>query len=333
MNIFHQTPLLNYNTMKVECKAETFVTIDSARDLFNPEIQRLMSDFLILGAGSNTLFTGDYSGTVFQIRIKGMQIINEGDSHVMIRSGAGESWDDLVRFCVSKDLWGIENLGLIPGTAGAAPVQNIGAYGVEIKHSLQEVEVFDTKDLSIRKLNNSECEFGYRNSLFKKAPGRFIIFAILLKLNKIPSPVLSYQALSEKFPDPANLSVFSVYDEVCRIRNTKLPDPSFLPNLGSFFKNPEIPLLKADHLKSKNPGLPFFETANGKVRIPAAWLIEECGWKGRRLGRCGVYDKHALVLVNHDHATGREILQLAEQIKDSVYQKFDVILEMEPGIV
>ena len=335
MKILENVSLQNFSTIKANQSAKFMTRISKLNDLKNVYSSDLLGNTkkIVLGMGSNILFTSDYSGIILLMEIKGIKIISDNGSDIFLQVGAGEIWEDLVEYAVSQNLYGIENLAMIPGTAGAAPVQNIGAYGMEVKNVIHEIEVFDTKNLKSLTLNNKDCKFSYRNSLFKQNPQQYIICNVTLKLKRDGIPVLTYKALQEHLSDLKSPSIKDIYNTICEIRNSKLPDPEIFPNLGSFFKNPEIDIEIADKLKNIYPDIPFFRITSNLFRIPAAWLIDKCGWKGKKYNNCGVYSKHALILVNHCNAKGNEILDLAEQIKASVSQKFNIILEFEPHIV
>ncbi len=346
MKILANYDLSKLNTFGINARAKLFVEVEKEADLkelFN------VSEFknnkkLFLGGGSNVLFTKDFDGLVVLNKLKGIEIIGEDSESVVMRSMGGEMWHDLVNFVVERNLWGIENLSLIPGTVGATPIQNIGAYGAELKDVLENVEAFDVNTGEKRIFSEKECEFGYRDSVFKnKLKDKYFISAITLKLSKISKPNLSYKILSDyleknkiKVKNSKNIS-----DAVSNIRKSKLPDPSVIPNAGSFFKNVFLARRsldeggmenKLEELLKQYPDMPYFEEG-GVVKIPAGWLIEQCGWKGKRLGNVGVHDKQALVLVNYGGATGQEIKSLAEQIIVSVSAKFSLKLIPEVNLI
>ncbi len=354
--------LTKLNTFGIKAKASLFVEINSEeelKELFNlKEFQE--QERLFLGGGSNVLFTKDFEGIVILNKLKGIEIINETSEYVFIKSMGGEWWNDLVNFAVDRGYWGIENLALIPGTVGATPVQNIGAYGIELKDILENVEAYDVKTAEKKVFTNTECEFGYRDSVFKsRLKGKYFILAVVLKLNKNSNPNISYKFLKdylmEKKLDETNIK--NVNDAVAEIRRSKLPDPKILGNAGSFFKNVFVPVEKLKELLEIYPSMPYFEDgeminpvisrprehvsatvtlgrpASNRVKIPAGWLIEQCGWKGKRIGNVGVHERQALVLVNYGGATGEEIKNLAEQIIDSVYQKFGLKLTLEVNLI
>lgn len=345
IEILKDYDLTKLNTFGIKAQARFFVEINSEEDLKElfETSEFKESEKLFLGGGSNVLFTKDFSGIVVLNKLKGIEIISENENEVLIKSMGGEWWNDLVNFAVERNYWGIENLSLVPGTVGATPVQNIGAYGVELKDFLENVEAYEIQTgdpstmLGARKriFSNKECEFGYRDSVFKgKLKGQYFISAVTLKLSKLENKNVRYKALQE-YLDKNNIVVKNVKDisnAVCEIRRSKLPDPKVLGNAGSFFKNVFVDSEKLEELKNKFPEIPVFEEGE-YIKIPAGWLIEQCGWKGKRVGNVGVHDKQALVLVNHGGATGEEIKNLAFEIIDSVYKKFGLKLTPEVNFI
>ena len=344
MEIRKNFDLKKYNTFGVEAKAGFFAEINSEQDLIEllnlPEFKE--NEKLFLGGGSNVLFTKDFDGIVILNKLKGIEIIKESEDFVLVKSMGGEWWKDLVNFAVERGYWGIENLSLVPGTVGATPVQNIGAYGVELKDTLEQVEAYEIKTVSKKIFTNKECEFGYRDSVFKnKLKGQYFISAVVLRLSKKESKNIRYKALQE-YLDKNKIEIKNVKDisnAVAEIRRSKLPDPKVLGNAGSFFKNVFVDFKKLEELKKKFPDMPYFEepadakAMAGEVKIPAGWLIEKCDWKGKRVGNVGVHEKQALVLVNYGRATGEEIKNLSERIIDSVYQKFGLKLTPEINLI
>jgi UDP-N-acetylmuramate dehydrogenase len=271
-----------------------------------------------------------------QNKIKGIEIIKEEGDDVYVQAGAGEVWHHLVMYCVDKGLGGIENLSLIPGTVGAAPMQNIGAYGAEIKDIFFSLEAISMRDGKVKKFTTSECEFGYRESAFKKAlKGLYVITSVTLKLNRKPVLNVSYGAIKSTLDEMGvkDLSIQAISNAICQIRSSKLPDPAKIGNAGSFFKNPEIPEHQFRELLSKYPDIPSYKTVPGMVKVPAGWLNEQCGWKGKIVGQTGVHKNQALVLVNFGNAKGEEIKKLSEDIKKSVKEKFGIELETEVNII
>jgi len=337
MEIHKNYDLTKLNTFRIKVQAKFFAEInkeDDLKELFN-SFEFKNNEKLFLGGGSNILFTKDFDGIVVLNRLKGIEVVKEDNEYVFIKSMGGELWHDLVNFSVQKGYCGIENLSLIYGTVGAAPIQNIGAYGVELKDILENVEVYDISNGEKKIFKNKECNFGYRDSIFKNEfKGKYFISAIILKLKKIHDLNISYKAIQDYFKNK-NFEVKSVKDisdAVINIRKSKLPDPEVLGSAGSFFKNVYVDTQKFKDLILKYPDISFFKE-NEMVKIPAGWLIEKCGWKGGRIGNVGVHDKQALVLVNYGGASGKDVLSLANQIIDDVFQKFGVKLEMEVNIV
>lgn len=288
---------------------------------------------LVQGGGSNTLFTGDYEGVVIHPAIKSVNIVDDLPDSAIVRAGAGVVWDEFVEYCVGKGLYGIENLSSIPGDVGAAPVQNIGAYGVELKDTIYKIDAIDSATRKPFEITPDECGFGYRDSIFKREKGKAIITYVWFKLSKTPQFTLNYGNLSEEVERLGGATLQNVRAAVTNIRAQKLPDPKELGNAGSFFKNPVVPMQTYQAIKQQNPDAPMFPVSDEQVKLPAGWLIEQCGWKGKRMGRCGVYDKQALVLVNHGEATGAEVIELAQSIQKSVRDRFGVEIEMEVNVV
>lgn len=326
--------LKNLNTFGVDAKASYFVKAQNKQDLIQllslKEFQHLPK--FVLGEGSNILFTQDYPGLVIKVAMKGIQLEQEDDNYVWIQVGAGENWHDFVIYCVKHGYAGIENLSLIPGTVGAAPIQNIGAYGAELKDVFIELTALNLQEGSIRIFKKEDCQFGYRDSIFKHAyKNQFIILSVVLRLSKKPNFNISYGNLKEtlELMQIKDLNIKAISDAVIRIRCSKLPDPKKIGNAGSFFKNPIISY--ADFLKVKKsyPDIPHFNNSKDTIKLNAAWLIEQCGWKGKRFGNIGVYEKQALILVNYANGTAAEIQELANKIQQSVAKKFGVSLSPE----
>lgn len=285
----------------------------------------------ILGGGSNVLLTKDLEGLVVKVGIKGREVIEEKETDVLVKVGAGENWHDFVTFAIARGWGGVENLSLIPGTVGAAPIQNIGAYGVEIKDVFHSLEAIDKVTAQSVEFTSEACAFGYRDSYFKReGRDRYVICHVTFKLSKSPVFNLSYGMVEDTMHELGHVepSLMAVSDTVSHIRRQKLPDPAKLGNAGSFFKNPVIPAHHFQFLKEKYPTLPGFPTEGG-IKIPAAWLIEQSGWKGKRWGTVGVHERQPLVLVNYGAGKGRDILHLSQAIVNSVAEKFSVLLEAE----
>ena len=326
--------LENMNSFRVVHKTKRLLIINNPIDLTKflntNNIDR--NEIQILGEGSNTLFTKDYEGIILHSQIKGIEIKKEDNDSVILRVGSGENWDEFVDYCVKSNYFGIENLSLIPGSVGAAPIQNIGAYGVEIKDYVVNVTGIDLYSNELVKYSNEECEFQYRDSLFKnRLKNRLFITSVEFKLYKNSKFNLSYKDL-EKL-DKSKLTISKLREEIIKIRSSKLPDPSSKGNAGSFFKNPEIDELKLNELKSNNVDFKYFEIPGNMYKIPAAWLIEKAGWKGYNDGLVGVYEKHALVLINHSSKSGKNIKKLSKSIKEDVFKKFGIMLREEVNIV
>jgi UDP-N-acetylmuramate dehydrogenase len=331
--------LLPYNTFRISATARYFVTIHSlqeAKDLFQSKLFK-ENKVLILGGGSNLLLTTDFDGLVIKNELKGIIPIEEKDETLTLRVGSGEEWHALVMHCVARNLGGIENLSLIPGTVGAAPMQNIGAYGVEIKEVIHNVEAVELSSGNIRTFSNEECRFGYRESVFKQElKNKFFISSITLTVTKKNHHFnTSYGAIAEVLKDQnvKNVSIQAISDAVIAIGKKKLPDPNLIGNAGSFFKNPSIEFYEFEALQKKFSTLPFFPGENKLIKIPAAWLIEQSGWKGKTLDNIGVHKHQALVLVNYGGGEGKKIWQLARDIQASVKEKFNITLQPEVNII
>lgn len=336
MQIHENFPLKPYNTFGIDAKARFFNAFSSADEL--EENVMIYSEYpiFILGGGSNILFTRDYDGCVLKNEVKGIEIQHEDVEHVYVKVGAGENWHHLVLHCIEYHWAGVENLSLIPGNVGAAPIQNIGAYGVELDDVFWNLEAFHIKERTIHTFTRADCEFGYRDSIFKnRYKDEFAILSVTFQLRKKPIFHTSYGAITEELEKMGvkEPGIKAVSQAVINIRNSKLPDPKTIPNAGSFFKNPEVPVAKYEELKMKFPEIVAYPLAKGTVKIAAAWMIEQCGWKGYRKGDAGCHEKQALVLVNFGNAKGDEIYDLSEQILLSVNEKFGVILEREVNII
>lgn len=337
MEIFRDKDLTSFNTFGVKAWAKYFIEINTETELLElfekPEFTS--SSRLFLGGGSNILFTRDFDGIVVLNKLKGIEILEDLESAVLVRAASGEVWHDLVLFAVERELWGIENLSFIPGTVGGAPMQNIGAYGSELKDSLVNVETFDIVNGDKKIWSVSECELGYRDSVFKnRAKNKYFITAITLRLSKISNPNTEYRALKE-YLEKNNItdrSLKTVSNAVTAIRQSKLPDPKILGNAGSFFKNVFVDEEVLRELQQIYPDIPNFREGD-EIKIPAGWLIEACGWKGKKVGNVGMHDKQALVLVNYGGATGTEIKIFADTVIASVRDKFGLTLVPEVNFV
>ncbi len=325
-----------YNTFGLAAQAKLLVRITSIQSLQEilADIKLKNEERFILGAGSNILLTKDIDGLVIKNELAGIEVVKETSEHFLVRSGAGVGWHELVLYCIANNYAGIENLSLIPGNLGAAPMQNIGAYGVELKDVFHSLEAVEMTTGNLETFSASDCEFGYRESVFKvKLKGQFIISSVTLKLSKKPNFNTTYGAIEEEL-ERLNISSPTIKDvsqAVINIRQSKLPDPKELGNSGSFFKNPVVPASKYAALKTENPTIPGYP-AGDETKLAAGWLIEQCGWKGKVVGNTGSHAKQALVLVNYGNATGVEIFNLSRQIMKSVYDTFGVQLEREVNV-
>lgn len=336
MEIHENFSLRPYNTFSIDVKSRLFNTFSSAQEL--EELLMMYSQYpvFILGGGSNILFTGDFEGVVLKNDIKGIELMHEDTDYVYVKVGAGENWHEFVLYCIKHNWAGIENLSLIPGNVGASPIQNIGAYGVELDDVFWSLEAFHLRERRIYTFTATDCEFGYRDSIFKnRYKNEFAILSVTLQLKKKPVFHTSYGAITEELEKTGvkELSIKAISDAVIKIRSSKLPDPKQIPNAGSFFKNPEISNEKFEELKSKFPAIVAYPLAKGTVKLAAAWMIEQCGWKGYRKGDAGVHANQALVLVNYGNASGQEIYDLSEEILQGVNKKFGVLLEREVNII
>ncbi|WP_069132462.1 UDP-N-acetylmuramate dehydrogenase [Rhodohalobacter halophilus] len=331
--------LRNFNTLGVAATADTFYEIkkrDQLSDLFDQNIfQNSMP--VILGGGSNVLIKSDLTSPVLKVSIPGISVVEDKGGKVTVEAGAGVLWHDLVTWCVKKNFGGIENLALIPGTAGAAPIQNIGAYGVELKDVFQSLDAFMIESGEFKTFQPEECHFGYRDSIFKnELKGKAIVTNVRLTLSKPPHTInTEYYALENHLKKRAIFDpvIRDVYDAVVEIRQSKLPDPKLIGNAGSFFKNPIVSNQIFEKIKRDYPDVPSFPVDNHQVKVPAGWLIEQAGWKGKRVGNVGTYKNQALVIVNHGGATGEEIYNYAMTIKHSVEEKFGIELVPEVNVV
>ena len=338
MNIIANYPLLKLNTFGVDVKAKYFVSINTVNELIELTKTKVFKDLqlLILGGGSNILFTKDFDGLVILNNIKGKEIIDQTQESIFLKIGAGENWHELVMYTVDNGWGGIENLSLIPGNTGTAPMQNIGAYGVEIKETFVELEALEISSGKIVKFNNSDCEFGYRESVFKnKMKNQYIIVNITLELKKSPVLNINYgdvKAILES-QNINNPSIKQVSDAIISIRQSKLPDPKIIGNSGSFFKNPIVSLNQLELIKKKYPNVVNYKINENEFKIAAGWMIERAGWKGKKFNNYGVHEKQALVLVNYGLANGMEIFNLSEEIILDIKDKFGITLEREVNII
>jgi len=323
-----------FNTFGIDVKAKFFVEINSEKDIFSflKLIKESKKEFLILGGGSNILFSKNFDGIVGEINTKGIRICKEDDNYVQLKVKAGEEWDNLVDFCANSNFNGIENLSMIPGTCGAAPIQNIGAYGTELKDVLVELEAIEIESGKTKIFHNNGCEFSYRNSIFKnKLKGKFLITSITLELSKKPVFKIDYGTIKEEIKElnEQRLSAKVIRTAICNIRRRKLPNPLEIGNAGSFFKNPIVSDLMFQEIEESVPEIKSFSHENDTLKLSAAQLIELCGWKDKKIGNVGTYANQPLVLVNYGNASGEEIILFANMIKQSVFKKFGLKLENE----
>ncbi len=335
MEVKSNSSLKKYNTFGIEVTAKYFATFNTA-DKLGELLEFNKPPTLILGGGSNILFTKNFDGLVLKNEIKGIELIKEDANHIYIKAAGGENWHQFVLHCINNNWAGVENLSLIPGNVGASPMQNIGAYGVEIKDIFYSLEAFHLQEKKIVQFNIDDCAFGYRESVFKKKyKNQFVITSVTYRLNKKPVFNISYGVIEQELEKKGvkELSIKMISDAVIKIRSSKLPDPAQIGNAGSFFKNPEIESVAFDMLHSKFPEIVGYKLPNGNVKLAAGWLIEQCGWKGYRKGDAGCHAKQALVLVNYGNAKGEEIFVLGEAIIASVKEKFRVDLEREVNII
>jgi UDP-N-acetylmuramate dehydrogenase len=325
------------NTLRVDARAALLADVHDATAipelLAHPALRD--STPLLLGEGSNVLFAGDVEDPVVTLKAHGVDVLSEDDEAARIRVAAGEHWDDCVRWTLAQGFAGLENLILIPGSVGAAPMQNIGAYGVEVGEFIETVDAFDLHERRVVTFDNAQCAFGYRDSIFKRHPDRWLITAVTLRLPRAHAPRTDYAGLREELqrmgvarPAPINIA-----DAVINLRTRKLPDPALIGNAGSFFKNPLVPPAQAEALRREHPQLPAWPTDGDAVKLSAAWLIEACGFKGLREGDAGISNRHALVLVNHGRASGAQLWALAQRVRDGVLARFGVSLEPEPRVI
>ena len=336
MQVQENISLRLYNTFGIDANARYFATFENIDELeelltFDSRLQTLT-----LGGGSNILFTKDYDGLILKNEIKGIEELHEDSEHIYVKAGAGENWHQFVLYCIRRNWAGVENLSLIPGNVGASPMQNIGAYGVELEDILYSLEAFHLKERKLFSFSRNDCEFGYRNSVFKgRYKDQFVITSVTLRLKKIPIFHTSYGAINEELEKMGvkELSIQAVSQAVINIRLSKLPDPKVIGNAGSFFKNPVVSLDKCQELQSQYSGIIAYPFGREHKKLAAGWMIEQCGWKGQRKGDAGCHERQALVLVNYGNAKGKEIYDLSEEILRSVKEKFGVNLEREVNII
>lgn len=328
--------LLPYNTFGIDVKAASFIEYSSVDDLKNILSRDVFISrpFLHIGGGSNLLFTTDYAGTILHSRIKEMTVVNEQGGDVFVRVSSGIVWDDFVAYCVSQGWGGAENLSLIPGEVGASAVQNIGAYGVEAKDIISKVETMEIATCADRTFTNEDCCFSYRQSIFKnELKGKYIVTYVTYRLSKNPVFNLEYGNIKAELEKYNEISLATIRQAIIAIRESKLPDPKVEGNAGSFFMNPIIPRSQFEALQKEYDKIPFYIVDKDRVKIPAGWMIDQCGWKGKVLGRAGVHDKQALVLVNKGGATGQDVIELSKAVQLAVKDKFGIEIHPEVNFI
>lgn len=331
MKIINNCPLKERHTFGMDVKADQLIEFANEDEL-RSALTGAAKPLLFMGGGSNLLFLNNYSGTVLHSVIDNINIVAEDDNSVSVRVGSGVVWDDFVAYCVEKGWWGVENLSLIPGEVGASAVQNIGAYGVEVKDVLQSIEAISVDDLSKRIFTNAECNYAYRDSIFKTSlKGKYVITYVTYRLSKKANPNIGYGALKSVLAE--NPSLKEIRDAIIAVRNSKLPDPKVYGNAGSFFMNPVIPMEQFVALQSRYPDIPSYPASDGYIKVPAGWLIEKSGWKGKSLGNAAVYEKQALVLINRGGATGMEVKHLADTIIEDIKEIFGITLNAEVNYI
>lgn len=338
MQIERNTSLKPYNTFGIDVKTKalaSFQSVDDLRGLLkNNDLNHLPK--LVLGGGSNLLFTKDYDGLVLKNNILGISCIEESEDYFFVKAGAGENWHEFVLTCLKNNWAGLENLSLIPGNVGASPMQNIGAYGIEIKDRFDHLEAFNLETGEVEIFDGNDCEFGYRESVFKrKFKDKYIIVAVTFRLLKNADFQVKYGAITTELEEMGvdDLSIQTISQAVINIRNSKLPNPKDLANAGSFFKNPVISVEQWEKISASHPEIPNYPAPGNAIKLAAGWLIEQAGWKGKRIGNVGMHARQALVLVNYGGATGQELYDHSTRVKDSVFEKFGVELEREVNIM
>ena len=331
---FNNPELAPRNSFHVAQRAARLIEFDRTEDLQELFEKGMPDPWYVLGGGNNVLFTQDYPGTLLTPVAQGIRIVDEQPDCVTIEADAGVEWDDLVEWAVQHELWGLENLALIPGKVGAAPVQNIGAYGCEAKDAIRSVEMFCTESLNTLVLNREHCAFGYRDSVFKRSlRGRVIITSVRFALSRTPRPRLEYGDLAAEVEARGGITLRNIREAICSIRRAKLPDPAVLGNAGSFFKNPVVEAPVAKRLLAEYPDMPHYAAPEGRVKLAAGWLIDRAGMKGYREGSVGVHERQALVLVNHGGATGGEVIAFARTVQAKVREKFGIEIDTEVNIL
>ena len=345
MNCAKNAPLAPQSLSKLSLQSRNTLGLPAiaevAYEISSPDqLPGLMADLLneggawqVLGSGSNVVLPNTLNGTTLLMSVSGKEIINSNDHFTAVAVGAGENWHDFVAWTLEQNLPGLENLALIPGTVGAAPIQNIGAYGAEVADHLASVEAFDSKEQTFVTLSKADCQFAYRDSYFKKNPERYIVTKVVFSLPKAWVPRLTYADLTKQFADNVTASALEIFNAVCKIRQSKLPDPKVIGNAGSFFQNPIVGAIQYETLLAQHQNLVSYPDAAGTRKLAAGWLIDQCGFKGYRSGPAGVYEKQALVLVNHGGARANDILALASTIQEKIKERFGVALQIEPNVL
>lgn len=331
---FHQISLRTRNSFGVDQQAARLVEFETPEDLRTLFAAGIPEKWTVLAGGNNILFTRDYDGVLLTPVARGITLLSDDGDEVRVRADAGVEWDDLVEWAVGRGLWGIENLSLIPGKAGAAPVQNIGAYGCEAKDAIRRVEMYCVETGAMLTLDAAHCGFGYRESVFKHdLKGRAIITAVEIALTHTPRPRLGYGDVEREVEARGGATLRNIREAICAIRRAKLPDPTVLGNAGSFFKNPVVGAAAAERLLAEYPDMPHYPALEGRVKLAAGWLIDRAGMKGRRKGAVGVHERQALVLVNHGGATGGEVIAFAHEVQERVREKFGIEIDTEVNIL
>lgn len=337
MCIIHKNySLRKHNSFGLDVHARYFIKLTDQQqviDFIKSDLSKIRP-LLIIGEGTNVLFCKNFSGLIVNPKIPGIETIKETPQYIMLRIGAGENWDSFVNYCVENNYGGIENLSLIPGSVGACPIQNIGAYGAEVRKVVENVEAVDIETSDIIIFSNKECDFSYRNSIFKeKLKNKYIITHITFRLNKTHEFITNYGSIEKELDRFPETNIHNIRSAIINIRKSKLPDPAETGNAGSFFINPVVSLEQANSIRQYYPKMPYFKVTKNEVKLSAAWLIEQSNWKGKRIGQVGTYKKQPLVLVNYGDATGNEIYNIAKRIQKSVKNNFAVDMEMEVNII
>lgn len=331
---FHQISLRGRNSFGVDQRASRLVEFETAEDLRTFFAAGIPGRWTVLAGGNNILFTEDYDGVLLTPAARQIALVSDDGDEVRLRVDAGVEWDDLVEWAVQRGLWGIENLSLIPGKAGAAPVQNIGAYGCEAKDAIRRVEMYCVETGTVLTLDAAHCGFGYRESVFKHdLKGRVIITAVEIALSHTPRPRLGYGDVEREVEARGGATLRNIREAICSIRRAKLPDPAVLGNAGSFFKNPVVGAAAAERLLAEYPDMPHYPAPEGRVKLAAGWLIDRAGMKGHRAGNVGVHERQALVIVNHGGATGGEVIAFAHKVQEQVREKFGIEIDTEVNIL